>query len=196
MRTVGIYPGKNALEEQYEEQYDEGYFGRVYRTSVVVFGIAAVMLYGRGGLPALIGFTYGAAVSLASLRAIELFARHFLRPERHLKRARVAMLMVLKLPVLGLVLSGAAWLAAHQVANVFALVGGVALVQTVIFLKTVGAALVAALSPEPVPAQHVIEAVARARRSGAAPVPAHRERAAARARPAGAPAQQGLPAAD
>ena len=71
MRTVGIYPGKDALEEQ----YDEGYFGRVYRTSVVVFGIAAVMLYGRGGLPALIGFTYGAAVSLASLRAIELFAR-------------------------------------------------------------------------------------------------------------------------
>ncbi len=108
MRTVGIYPGKNALEEQYEEQYDEGYFGRVYRTSVVVFGIGAVMLYGRGGLPALIGFTYGAAVSLASLRAIELFARHFLRPERHLNRARIAMLMVLKLPVLGLVLSGAA----------------------------------------------------------------------------------------
>src|SRR5437016_374837 len=93
MRTVGIYPDKDALEEQ----YDEGYFGRVYRTSVVVFGMAA--------------------------------------------------------------------------------------------------ALVAALSPEPVPAQRVTEAVARGRRSGAAPVPAHRERAAARARPAGAPAQQGPPAA-
>jgi len=131
---------------------------------------------------------------------MELFVRHFLRPERHLNRARVAMLMVLKLPVLGLVLSGAAWLAAHQVANVFALVGGVALVQSVIFLKTMGAALVAALSPEPVSAQRVTEAVARARRSGAAPVPAHWERAAGRAGRAGARSQQGrtaaLPAGD
>ena len=32
-----------------EEQFGEGYFGRVYRTSMVVFVIVAAMLFGRGG---------------------------------------------------------------------------------------------------------------------------------------------------
>jgi hypothetical protein len=176
-----------------EEQFGEGYFGRVYRTSIGVFLVVAAMLSGCGGLPAVVGFAYGAALSLASLRLIEMGVRYLLHPGMSLNRARISMLMVLKLPVLALVLSGAAWLVTHHLANVFALVGGLALTQAVIVLKTVGASLVAAVSPEP----RATEA-ARARRTKT--TPAHRERPTAGARPAGVPAKHGpavvLPAAD
>jgi hypothetical protein len=138
-------PSKEALDEQ----YGEGYFTRVYRTSMVVFAMAAVLVCGRGSLPGLIGLSYGAAISLGSLRAIEIFVRGFFRPGARRNQRQVVALMVLKLPVLSVVLAGAAWLAVQHLANAFALVGGVALVHAVIVLKAVGALLVSALPAEP-----------------------------------------------
>jgi hypothetical protein len=141
-------PGNDALDEQ----YGEGYFSRVYRTSLIVFAVAAALVSGRGGWPALIGLTYGAAISLGGLRAIEIVVRGLFRPGVRLNPKWVTALMVLKLPLLSIVLAGAAWLSVHHLANPFALVGGLALVQAVIFLKAVGSLLVSAL---PAPAATV-----------------------------------------
>lgn len=137
--------GKEALDEQ----YGEGYFSRVYRTSLIVFAVAAVLVTGRGGWPALIGLSYGAAISLGGLRAIEIVVRGLFRPGVRLNPKWVTALMVLKLPLLSIVLAGAAWLAVHHLADPFALVGGLALVQAVIFLKAVGSLLVSAFPAEP-----------------------------------------------
>jgi hypothetical protein len=60
-------------------------------------------------------------------------------------------LCLVKLPMLTVVLAGAAWAVMSGRANVFALVGGVALVQAVIFLKAVSGLLVASLPPLPRP---------------------------------------------
>jgi hypothetical protein len=138
-------PNKGALDEQ----YGEGYFGRVYRTSLILFAMAAVLVAGRGGLPGLVGLAYGAALSLGSLWAIERVVRGLFRPGVRLNPRWVVALMVLKLPLLSIALAGAAWMVVQQIANPFALVGGVALVQAVIFLKAVGASLVSALPAEP-----------------------------------------------
>src|SRR5437773_1591208 len=137
--------GKNALEEL----YGEGYFGRVYRTSLIVFALVALMLAGRAGLPALIGFSYGAAVSLGSLKVVELMVRWFLRPNLPWNRARVSLLMVLKLPLVSVIIAAAAWMAVHGIANVFALVGGLGMAPAMIVLKTAGAALLTVLPEQP-----------------------------------------------
>jgi hypothetical protein len=138
-------PSKEALDEP----YGDGYFTRVYRTSLVVFAMAALLVCGRGSLPGLIGLSYGAAVSFGSLRAIEMIVRGFFRPGVRWKQRQVAALMVLKLPVLSVALAGAAWLTVQHLANAFALVGGLALVHAVIVLKAVGSVLVSALPEQP-----------------------------------------------
>jgi hypothetical protein len=143
--TLDTLPTRETLEEQ----YGEGYFGRVYRTSLLVFAIAAVLVWSRGSLPGLIGLSYGAAISLGSLRAIEIVVRGLFRPEVRLNRRIMVALMIVKLPLLALVLGGAAWMVAEQIANPFALVGGVALVQAVMFLKAVGSLLVSSPTAEP-----------------------------------------------
>ena len=158
---IDLSTGKDALQEL----YGEGYFGRVYRTSLAVFALIAMMVAVAGrGLPALVGFSYGAVVSLGSLKLIEWMVRWFLRPELPWNRARVSLLMVLKLPLLTVILAGAAWLSVHGIANVFALVGGLALAPAVIFLKTAGAGLLTALPDQPTPVGWMAEIAARAQR--------------------------------
>lgn len=130
-------------KETPEELYGEGYFPRVYRTSLVSFAVLALLVGGRWGWPGLIGLSYGAAISLGSLRAIEWAVRALFRPGVRLNPRFLVALIVLKLPLLAVVLAGGAWLAVHQFANPFALAGGVVLVQAVMFLKAVGSLLVA-----------------------------------------------------
>lgn len=130
-------------KETPEELYGEGYFPRVYRTSLVSFVVLALILGGRWGWPGLIGLSYGAAISLGSLRAIEWAVRALFQPGVRLNPRFLVALIVLKLPLLAVVLAGGAWLAVHQLANPFALAGGVVLVQAVMFLKAVGSLLVA-----------------------------------------------------
>src|SRR5436190_1579122 len=157
--------GKNALEEL----YGEGYFGRVYRTSLIVFALVAMMIAGRGGLPALIGFSYGGAVSLGSLKLVELMVRWLLRPDLPWNRARVSLLMVLKLPLVSVIIAAAAWMAVHGIANVFALVGGLGMAPAMIVLKTAGAALLTVLPEQPASAGWLAASTLRRRRRRSIP---------------------------
>jgi hypothetical protein len=107
-----------------------------------------------------------------------------LRSDLPWNRARISLLMVLKLPLLSVTIATAAWMAVHGVANVFALVGGLGMAPAMIVLKTAGAALLTALPEQPASAGWLAEIAARARQ----PKPA-------RPRPAGVPAKHGRPAA-
>ncbi len=139
-----------AHKDTLEDQYGEGYFHRVYRTSLIAFVVLTALAWGRGGLPAVIGLSYGAVLSLGGLRAIEFVVRGLFRPGVRLNPRWIVALMVLKLPLLTLALGGAAWMVVRQIANPFALVGGVALVQAVMFLKAVGSLLVSSHAVQPV----------------------------------------------
>src|SRR2546423_1014301 len=94
--TLGTSPTKNTLEEQ----YGEGYFGRVYRTSMLAFLVLAALVWSRGGLPGLIGLSYGAALSLGGVRAIEIMVRGLFRPGVRWNPRWIVALMLLKLPLL------------------------------------------------------------------------------------------------
>jgi hypothetical protein len=156
--TTPYQPPNCSVQEQ-EEEYRAGYFGGIYRASLLIFAIAAAIFVVASGIPGLIGVCYGALVSLLSLRVLELIVRRFLRPGDPLNGVRLAIVLILKLPVLGVVLCGAVWLVVHQFANVFAVVGGVALVSAVIFLKAAELLLVSLLPPAPRPAQAPVHRV-------------------------------------
>ena len=140
---------RSLSKEALEDQYGDGYFTRVYRTSLIALAVMAMLVGGRLGMAGLIGLVYGAAASLGGLRVFELVVPALFRPGVQLKPRWVVALMILKLPLLSAVLAGAAWLAVRGYANPFTLVGGLALTQAVMFLKAVGALLVSALPAEP-----------------------------------------------
>jgi len=153
----GMEIGGNTSEEALREQYGEGFIGRVYRTTLVVWAITALIVSGRFGPAALVGFTLGTAIALGSLRLIELTVRNLVRPDVQIQARWFRVLCLVKLPVLTIVMAGAAWAVMSGRANVFALVGGVALVHAVIFLKTVSGLLVASLPPLPRPARQSLD---------------------------------------
>src|SRR5213083_2728467 len=92
----GMEIGSNTSEEALREQYGEGFIGRVYQTTLVVWAITALFVFGRIGLAALVGFTLGAAIALGSLRLIELTVRHLVRPDVQIKASWFRVLCVLK----------------------------------------------------------------------------------------------------
>jgi hypothetical protein len=132
-------------EKALEGQYDDGFIGRVYRTTAVVWALMAALIYSHSGVEALLGLSIGAAISLGSLRLIELAVRHLLCPGMPTRARHFTLLFLLKLPLLTVVMAGAVWVVMIGLANVFALVGGVALVHGVILLKALGNLVVAAL---------------------------------------------------
>src|SRR5437867_16879 len=108
----GMEIGGNTSEEALREQYGEGFLGRVYRTTLVVWAITALIVSGRtilwgiAGPAVLIGFTLGTAIALGSLRLIELTVRNLVRPDVQIQARRFRVLCLVKLPVLTVVLAG------------------------------------------------------------------------------------------
>lgn len=156
--------------EALEGLFDEGFFGRVYRTTLVVWAVVAALLYASRGLPCLIGLSLGTAITTGSMWLIEQGVRHLARPGVRLNARWIAALVVFKLPLLTLVVAVPAWAAVAGVANVFALVGGFVLVHGVMVMKVLGTCLLAALpqEPEAVKLRKPVRAAARAAR----PLPA------------------------
>src|SRR5688572_16345681 len=75
-----------------------GYLRRVYRTTLWVWAVVATLLLVNQGLPAFLGLTMGTAISVGSLRLLELTVLLFLRPGVVTKPNQVAVLLNLKLP--------------------------------------------------------------------------------------------------
>jgi hypothetical protein len=123
--------------------FAEGFVARVYRTTLVVWAVVAAMLFVNSGLPALLGLTMGTAIAVGSLRILEFTVRLFVVPGMRMNVVGAALLFNLKLPLLTVALGGAVWAAMTGIANIFALAGGIVLVQVVIVLKAMGAWLLA-----------------------------------------------------
>jgi hypothetical protein len=139
---------RSTREEALEAQYDEGFIGRVYRTTAVVWAVVAALVFAQFGTAAMVGLSLGTAIAVGSLRLIEVAVRCLLCPGMPTQPKHFTLFFFLKLPLLTVVMAGAVWIVLSGLANVFALVAGVAMVHGVIFLKAVGNLVVAALPAE------------------------------------------------
>jgi hypothetical protein len=128
-----------------------GRIDEMARSIVAGCAVAAAVAFLRG-VSGLIGFIYGAAITLGIWRGIRIVVRACLRVDVPLRKTVLAVLLVLKFPVLVLIPAGAAWLIVHRIADPFALVGGIAFVQAVILLKALDVRVLALLPQETVEA--------------------------------------------
>lgn len=118
---------------------DEGFIQRTYRTSTWVFVLVALPLVSYGQWQWAWSVGAGALLGLGVLRLYEWLVQGFLLPRRQEARWLFVKVSVLKLPALTLILYfvvRCGWF------TLPAFAAGVALVQTVIFLKAVGLYLV------------------------------------------------------
>jgi hypothetical protein len=120
---------------------ESGFIGRVYRTSVVVYAIVSLYVLAYVGVPGWLGLTAGVGLGLLSLRSIEWSAQRFLAPRDASARRSfpwwgVAIGKYLAFAVIVAVIVRAAQ---AQQLNLFAFLGGFALVHAVIVLKALGA---------------------------------------------------------
>ncbi|MBI3947485.1 MAG: hypothetical protein HY321_16300 [Armatimonadetes bacterium] len=117
---------------------DDGFIRRTYRTSAWVLLLATLPLVSYGYLRIAWSLAAGAALGLGVLRLFEWLVGSLLAAPRKRVGWRVALLTVLKLPVL----AGILYLVVHSGwFNRPAFAGGVALIHVVIFLRAVGAHL-------------------------------------------------------
>ena len=128
---------------------DEGFLGRVYRTSAYVWAFVALLLLSLAGWPAAAGWTVGSALSLGVLRSLEVVIRRSFVPGVPNARGSLTKLSVVKLPLILLVLGLVVWLGRNSFAFIIAFCAGVVLTQTVIFLKVLGMLFVERLNVRP-----------------------------------------------
>jgi hypothetical protein len=118
-------------------EIDEAFIGRVYRTSVYVWGLVALLMLSLGQWWAAIGWTLGSLTSVGVLWSIEWIVRRAFVPDNEKALGQFKSFTLIKLvavlPILGL----AAWCSSRSVASIFAFCAGVVLTQAVIFSKVV-----------------------------------------------------------
>lgn len=121
---------------------DEGFLGRVYRTSGVVWAFGLLVSWSIAGLHAAFGWTFGSAISVGVLAGIEWIVRKAVRPGNLRAKKALTNAAVLHWPIILGIMALAIWLSGRRVTYIVAFVAGLGLTQVVIVLKTVGAMLV------------------------------------------------------
>ena len=123
-------------------EIDEGFLGRVYRTSAVLWAIGTAISWGIAGLPAAAGWTVGSALSMGVLWGFERMARRSFTPGAHDARRHFARFSAVKLPIILVVLLGIVPIGGRSFAAIAAFCAGVILTQAVIVLKALGLVIV------------------------------------------------------
>jgi hypothetical protein len=119
-------------------EIDEGFIGRVYRTSAVVWAVGVAVSWSLAGSAAALGWTVGSALSMGVLRGFEWVARRSFVPGANNPRRDFTRFAIVKLPIILLVLTGFVLLGGRSFAAVAAFCAGVILTQAVIVLKALG----------------------------------------------------------
>jgi len=127
---------------------DEGFIGRVYRTSGYVWVFGALVAWSAAGPYAALGWTVGSAVSVGVLAAIELMVKRAARPGDARAGRKLMRIAALHWPVILAVLAAAIWLGERRISYVIAFCVGLGLAQAVIVLKAFGALILQYLNRE------------------------------------------------
>lgn len=120
---------------------DEGFIGRVYKSSACLAAIGVGVCWMMGGPYAAAGWTVGALVSTGILASLEWVIRRSFVPGATRARSTLAKFSLAKLPLVLLVLGLVVWLGRLSTAFLLAFCAGVLLTQTVITMKALGIAL-------------------------------------------------------
>lgn len=118
---------------------DDRFLARTYRTSAWVLALILLFLWGMGRFQAMWSVGAGAALGAGVLRLYEWLVRSAITPGRQWNRRAMVKVVLLKLPAITLLIY---WVVRSGWFDLAAFAAGVALVQTVIFLKAVGLLLV------------------------------------------------------
>jgi hypothetical protein len=121
---------------------DEDFIARVCRTSVVVWAFGAMAAWCVAGPYAALGWTFGSAISVGLLAAIDWMVRRTMRPGDARAGKKLMKAAALHWPIILMLLAGAVYLSGRRVAYIVAFVAGLGLAQAVIVLKAVGQLLV------------------------------------------------------
>ena len=121
---------------------DEGFLGRVYRTCVYVWAFGALAAWGYFGPHAALGWTFGSAISVGLLYAIEWIVRKTVTPGNLRAKKVLTTIAALHWPIILAIMALAVWLSGRRIAYLIAFSAGLGLTQAVIVLKTVGAMIV------------------------------------------------------
>src|SRR6266536_2571240 len=98
-----------APSDALEEQCGLGFIARIYRTTLLVWVVTAIILADRFGPASFIGLSMGTAIAAGSLRLVELTVRVLLRPEVQVEARRFVLILFLKLPILTTIMVGVVW---------------------------------------------------------------------------------------
>lgn len=121
---------------------DEGFLGRVYRTSAIVWAFGALIAWSFAGFYAAFGWTFGSAISVGLLAGIEWLVRKAVTPGNLRAKKVLTNAAVLHWPIILGIMALAIWLSGRHVAYLIAFAAGLGLAEAVIVLKTVGAVIV------------------------------------------------------
>ena len=125
-----------------ETEIDDGFLGRVYRTSAVLWAIGTAISWGLAGLPAAVGWTVGSALSMGVLRGFEWMVRRSFVPGTPNAQRNFSRFHVAKLPIILVVIAGVVLIGGRSFELIAAFCAGIILTQAVIVLKALGLVIV------------------------------------------------------
>jgi hypothetical protein len=117
---------------------DDSFINRVYRTSAYLWAFGLLVCAPIGGLPAALGWTLGAAVSMGTLCSLEWIVRREFVPGKSAAGRSLARFSLVKLPIVALMLVGIVLVGGRSFEMIASFCAGVVLTQTVVFLKVMG----------------------------------------------------------
>ncbi|HTE18564.1 MAG TPA: hypothetical protein VK689_09315 [Armatimonadota bacterium] len=116
---------------------DLDFFHRVYRTSIILALLGALLIWEPFGAAVVLGWLWGAGLSLLALASLEWSVRRFIRPDVRSARSLVGV-MVVKLLGVTVVLALAFIGAREGWISLFGVLAGFMLPHAVVVLKLVG----------------------------------------------------------
>jgi len=119
---------------------DQGFFKQVYNRAAQVGVAACLLLLGFEQRAIALGLMSGLAVGMFSLWTVEATVRLLFNGGGN-AGVKLAIGATVKMPLVLGGLLGIAWAGRHGHLNVFAVIGGVLLVHSTIFLMAIGAAM-------------------------------------------------------
>jgi hypothetical protein len=125
---------------------DEGFLGRVYKTSVVIWAFGALAIWSLSGWHTALGWTIGSAISVGLLAGIEWIVRRTIRPGNLRAKKALANVAALHWPIILAIMALAIWLSGRRIPYLIAFIAGLGLAQAVIVLKTLGVIIVERLN--------------------------------------------------
>jgi hypothetical protein len=118
---------------------DKDFPRRVFKTSTVLSALITLLLFLYGQWPITLGFMIGAAISILFFKILWWTVDQVFRRSGKKALYFTLKIFLIKFPLLGITLY---YLFTNVDINPFALVGGIVIVQVVMFLKAIGVVIV------------------------------------------------------